>query len=146
MLQNSIVVVDDDADDCEILVASLQDIGVKNEIRCFKNGATALEYLKKANENPFIIISDINMPGMNGLEFKKYINEDASLSKREIPFVFLSTSKEQNLLRTAFQLGIQGYFQKQDDFESMKEVVQAIVGYWKNSSFLPVVYKNDKPF
>lgn len=127
MLLPPIVIVEDDADDCEILIESLHEIGVKNEIKCFKSGIGALEYLRKTSEAPLIIISDINMPGMNGLEFRKSINEDKSLREREIPFVFLSTSKEPGLLKTAFQLGIQGYFQKQTNLTGMKEVVQAII-------------------
>ena len=135
MIQNPIVIVDDDIDDCEILIESLHEIGVENEIRYFKNGAIALEYLRTTTEIPFIIISDINMPEMNGLEFRKYMNEDISLRKRKIPFVFMSTSKEHNLLETAFQLDIQGYFQKANNFKSLKEVAQTIIGYWQKSSF-----------
>ena len=130
-----IVIVDDDNDDCEMLINSFHEIGVLNEFRCFENPVPALEYLKNTTEVPFIIISDINMPKMNGLLFKKAINEDGSIRKRKIPFVFMSTIKENNLVESAYNLSAQGYFEKPNDSNSLKEIATAIIMYWKNSSF-----------
>ena len=78
------VIVEDDMDDCEILKQTLHEIGVDNTLRCFRNGAVALDYLKKTKETPFIIISDINMPEMDGIELRKYIIEDKILGNRKI--------------------------------------------------------------
>jgi len=135
MKNNPIVIVEDDQEDCELLVNSFKQIGVLNEFRCFENPIPALTYLANTSETPFIIISDINMPKMNGLAFKKVINEDASLRKRKIPFVFLSTLKENNLLKSAFNLSIQGYFKKPNDIKSLREIAAAIIAYWTKSSF-----------
>ena len=135
MLSKPIVIVEDDEEDCELLVNAFKDIGVLNEFRCFGNGASALEYLQKTAETPFIIISDINMPKMNGLLFKKMINEDITLRKIKTPFVFLSTAKEHNLLESAFDLSIQGFFQKPDNINSLKEIASSIFTYWKKSKF-----------
>lgn len=135
MTHNPIVIVEDDQDDCEMLVQTFRDIGILKEFRCFQSGLHALEYLRTTNETPFIIISDINMPKMNGLTFKKAINEDGVLKKRQIPFVFLSTSKEPELVEKAYSLSIQGYFQKPSDFDSLREIAAAIITYWKNSNF-----------
>jgi CheY-like chemotaxis protein len=74
---------------------------------------------------------------MDGLELRRYIIEDTLLQKGKIPFVFLSTSTEYNLVETAFQLGIQGYFQKPNNYNSMRKVAHAIITYWANSSFIP---------
>jgi len=135
MKQNPIVIVEDDSDDCEMLKYTFREIGVLNEFRCFENPVPALEYLKNTAEIPFIIISDMNMPKMNGLSFKKAVNEDVSIRKRKIPFVFLSTGKENNLLESAYNLSVQGYFQKPADINSLKEIATAIIMYWTKSSF-----------
>ena len=136
MQQYPIVIVEDDSDDCEMLKYTFREIGVLNEFRCFENPVPALEYLKNTPETPFIIISDMNMPKMNGLSFKKAVNEDVSIRKRKIPFVFLSTGKQNNLLESAYELSAQGYFQKPADIHSLKEIATAIIMYWKKSSFV----------
>jgi len=135
MTNSPIVIVEDDEDDCEILVDVFKEIGVANEFRCFLNPVDALEYLKTTTEVPFLIISDINMPLMNGLAFKKVIDLDTTISDKRIPFVFLSTAKENNLIDESFHLSVQGYFQKPNDINSLKEIAKAIVVYWKFGAF-----------
>ena len=135
MNKSPIVIVEDDKEDCDILVEAFHQIGVKNPFRCFTTPLPAIEYLRSTREVPFIIISDMNMPVMNGLAFKNIINEDKTISKKRIPFVFLSTSKENSLIEKAFHLSIQGYFQKPNDVESLKGIARAIVEYWKHSPF-----------
>jgi CheY-like chemotaxis protein len=135
-MQNSpIVIVEDDIDDCEMLLHVFREIGVSNEFKCFPSPISAIEYLRNTTQTPFIIISDINMPLMDGLSFKKVINEDSVISRKRIPFVFLSTSRENRLMAAAFNLSIQGYFQKPNDIESLKGIARAIVEYWKHSTF-----------
>src|SRR6476646_3178109 len=101
MKQNPVIIVEDDNDDCEMLIYTFREIGVLNEFRCFENPVPALEYLKNTAETPFIIISDMNMPKINGLSFKEAINEDVLIRKRKIPFVFMSTGRENHLLESA---------------------------------------------
>ncbi len=139
MNNSPIIIVEDDHDDCELLLEVFREIGVKNQFRCFTTPLPAIDYLRNTTETPFIIISDVNMPMMNGLKFKKVINEDPVISNKRIPFVLLSTSKENKLIEQAFHLSVQGYFQKPDDVESLKGIARAIVEYWKHSPFHQVV-------
>ena len=139
MLNSPIVIVEDDADDCEILVRVFKEIGVLNEIRCFSHPLKAIEYLRTTTEHPFLIISDINMPVMDGLAFKKVIDLDTTISDKRIPFVFLSTAKENNLIDESFNLSVQGYFQKPNDINSLKEIAHAIVDYWKHGALKHVL-------
>ena len=132
MLKSPILIVEDDKDDCELLTTALLAIGITNEFVCFQNPAEALIYLKTTKSETFLIISDVNMPLMNGFDFKKKINEDGKLSRKKIPFVFLSTSASTYLVNEAYDLSIQGYFQKPSDFRAMNDVVRSIVEYWKN--------------
>ncbi|MEO7524045.1 MAG: response regulator, partial [Ferruginibacter sp.] len=71
-----ILLVDDDDDDCEIIQKGFAKNGIANEFRCFPNGLEALQFLKNTSSQIFLILSDVNMPLMNGLEFKKAINND----------------------------------------------------------------------
>jgi two-component SAPR family response regulator len=139
MIKNPIIIVEDDNDDCELLTTALIEIGVKNEFLCFQNPRDALNYLKATKNDTFLIISDVNMPMMNGLEFKKKINEDTRLHKKCIPFVFLSTSASVYLVNEAYSLSIQGYFQKPNDIKRMNDVARSIVDYWTNSK-QPTLY------
>ena len=135
-MTSPIVIVEDDNDDREVLIYVFREIGIVNEFRCFGNGESALTYLRETIERPFIIISDINMPKMDGLLLKKVINEDKTLRTKQIPFIYLSTSKNVKLLETAFNLSIQGYFQKPNDIKSLKEIAKTIITYWNKSCFV----------
>jgi len=135
MKNSPIVIVENDEDDCEILVNVFKEIGFKNEVRCFSNPLQAIEYLRTTTEVPFLIISDINMPVMDGLAFKKVIDLDTTISDKRIPFIFLSTAKENNLIDESFHNSVQGYFQKPNDLNSLKEIAKAIVVYWQYGAF-----------
>jgi len=135
MKNSPIVIVEDDQDDSDILVKIFREIGVLNEIRCFPNPVKAIEYLRTTTEVPFLIISDINMPLMDGLAFKRVIDEDTVVRNKRIPFVFLSTAKQNNLIDESFHHSVQGYFQKPNDINSLKEIAKTIVMYWKYGAF-----------
>ena len=74
-----IVIIEDDKDDQEIYQIALDELGVTNEVIFFTNCPDAYEYLKAAAQQAFIILCDINLPGQNGLDFKKQIDEDEQL-------------------------------------------------------------------
>lgn len=128
-----IVIVEDDKDDCDFIIEALNGAGATNEYRCFPSPVEALAYLRETSETPFIIISDINMPNMNGLAFKKVINNDENLKSKRIPFVFLSTSAKPYIIDEAYHLSVQGFFQKPTGLASYSDVAQSIMQYWKNS-------------
>ena len=132
---NPIVIVEDDFEDCEMLTDTFREMGEPKEFRCFDNAVSALIYLRETKETPLIIISDINMPYIDGLSFKKLINEEKLIIQRRIPFVYLSTSKDESLIKKAFELSIQGFFRKPTDMESLKDIVMAIIAYWPKAAF-----------
>ena len=137
MRENPIVIVEDDVEDCEMLTGALKSIGIQNEFRCFDTPVGALQYLRSTDEKTFLIISDVNMPLMNGLQFKDTINSDDFLNDKRIPFVFLSTSATTYLVQEAFRLCVQGYFQKPNSMDGLKKVAHSIINYWQ-TSMLPV--------
>jgi CheY-like chemotaxis protein len=126
-----IVIVEDDHEDQEILHEVLSHLEINNRLLFFSNSTDALHYLQTTTDKPFIIISDINMPGMNGIELKQRINESEYLKRKGIPFIFLSTSSTARDVYEAYQLIVQGYFVKKENFDDYRVMMQRIVDYWK---------------
>jgi len=127
-----IVIIEDDKDDQEIFTDILKEIGVENQLIFFERCSKAFTYLKITTDHPLIIISDVNLPEQNGLEFKQQIDEDAELRQKSIPFVFLSTSVDKAAVDIAYKkLTIQGFFQKKSGYEELKSVLRMILDYWK---------------
>src|ERR1700712_2213666 len=92
MKSGPIIIIEDDADDKNILEEILKELNVHNQLIWFNNCKDAHHYLKTTSQQPFIIFSDVNLPGQKGIDFKKQIDADPDLRKRSIPFVFYSTS------------------------------------------------------
>jgi CheY-like chemotaxis protein len=126
-----IIIIEDDLDDQEILRMVLGELKVSNELKIFDNCSDALSYLMDTPDKPFIIISDINLPSMSGLDMRRRINDSARLRKKAIPFVFLSTSSKMESVEMAYELMAQGYFTKPNSMAELKEMMRMIVDYWK---------------
>jgi CheY-like chemotaxis protein len=131
MIQAPIVIIDDDPDDLEIYAEAIEAIGITNAVRPFDRAPTFLEYLQTTEEQPFIILSDINMPEMTGLELKQKIEEDPYLKAKGIPFVFISTNASKVSVLHASALSVQGYFEKPHSMEGIKEMLRTLFAYWK---------------
>ena len=99
-----IVIVEDDIDDQEIMEGALRELGISNEIVFLNNGDEGLNYLKgNFKKQPFLILSDINMPGMNGVELKRQIDSDPELRRKSIPFIFF-VSRSDSLMPSLFNI------------------------------------------
>jgi len=83
-----IVIIEDDPDDQEILKEVFDEPQVMNQLKFCKNCPDSLTFLKTTQEQPFLIISDVNLPVTSGIEMRKKINENEHLKKKSIPFVF----------------------------------------------------------
>ncbi|MES2351299.1 MAG: response regulator, partial [Pseudomonadota bacterium] len=108
---------------------ALKEIHVGNAVISMENGEAGLEYLRDpAQERPCIILLDLNMPIMNGIEFLQQIKLDPSL--RRIPVVVLTTSEEQQDKVRSFDLGVAGYMAKPVDYRRFVEMMRSIDLYW----------------
>lgn len=126
-----IIIIEDDLDDQDILTEIFQELDYKNEIIFFNEGEKALDYLTDTNIEPFIIFSDINMPKLNGMELRAKIHENEDLRIKSIPYLFFSTSAEQQHVVDAYSKSIQGFFVKPKKYEEIKETIKTIVEYWQ---------------
>jgi CheY-like chemotaxis protein len=127
-----IVIVEDDIDDQEIITDALREMGSSNELVVFPKAAEAFKYLKTSSDQQFIIICDINMPGMNGLDFKKQVDDDTQLRQKSIPFIFYSTADNHDIVKQAYaNMTVQGFFKKEQSFTELKKTLTLIIDYWK---------------
>jgi CheY-like chemotaxis protein len=128
-----IIIIDDDPDDQTFARTIISSFKLPNHIRIFNNGKEGLNYLETTSENPFLIISDLDMPLMNGLELRENIFKNTELRKKSIPFIFLSGSATPQDVERAFELTVQGFFVKTHDLEKLRNILTMIVNYWQNS-------------
>ena len=131
MKSGPIIVIDNDVDDQEVFEDVLKSLGVSNELVLLDNCNDALNYLKTTADQPFVIFCDVNMPGLSGIEFKRRIDDDQQLRRKSIPFVFYSTSVDQKTVNEAYtQMTVQGFFQKKNSIEAIKNAIRLILDYW----------------
>jgi CheY-like chemotaxis protein len=126
-----IVLVDDDPEDEELVNEVLQQLQIRNKLIYFDDCIKALDYLEHTTDKPLIILSDINLHKLNGIEFKRKIDEDPRLREKSIPFIFYSTSVDKHAVHQAYkELTVQGFFQKTNSLQELKTVIKLIVDYW----------------
>ena len=124
-----ILLVEDDKVDVMSVQRAFKAIHVTNRIEVVSNGEEALSYLRNsANQRPCIILLDLNMPKMNGIEFLKVKKQDEMM--RNIPTVVLTTSREEQDKVNSFNLGVAGYMIKPVEDRKFVEVAKAIDIYW----------------
>lgn len=131
--QGPLIVIEDDPDDQEMIKRIIAKLELSNELKLFADGDQALKYLEASIEKPFLIISDINMPLLNGLDLKRYIQKDESLRKKCYPFVFLTTTASPTQVAQAYGLAIEGFFAKGQSYDELKGVLKTIITYWKQA-------------
>ena len=124
-----VLLVEDDQIDVMAIKRAFKVIKITNRLNVANNGEEALAYLRDSeNEKPCIILLDLNMPKMNGIEFLTIAKQDELL--RKIPVVVLTTSREEQDKADSFNLGISGYMVKPVDYKRFVEVVKTIDLYW----------------
>ena len=125
-----IVLIEDDEDDKSIFADIFQNLGFKNEIVFFEDGEQALTYLIDTNNKPFLILSDMNMPKLNGLELKEKIHNNEDLRLRCIPYLFFTTSASQQAVVDAYSKSVQGFFVKPNNMKELESTIRKIIEYW----------------
>ena len=126
-----IVIIEDDTDDQEILSDIFKELDYNNKLIFFADSVQALEYLTDTEIEPFLVLSDINMPKLNGLELREKIHNNEDLRLKSIPYLFFSTSAEQKHVIDAYSRSIQGFFVKPNNIDKLKNVIVKIVEYWQ---------------
>lgn len=125
-----IIIIDDDDEDLELLTEAFKELQVKNELLCFKEGESALKFLKNSQPQPLFILCDVNMNTVGGLELREMLHKDEHLRMKCIPFLFLSTTGNRKEIANAYSLSVQGYFRKPGTYLEMLSLLKCIIEYW----------------
>lgn len=130
-----ILLVEDDPKDIELTLCALGDYNLANEILIVRDGVEALDYLyrREAFElrpagNPVVILLDLKMPRMDGVQVLKQLKSDERMCS--IPIVILSSSRESRDLEEAYRLGANAYVVKPVRFQEFLEAVKSIGVFW----------------
>lgn len=130
-VKGKIILIDDGEYEKSFLQESLNDKNWAIEVEYFSDANDALEHLKKNRDDIFLIISDMNMPKMSGMEFKKTIDKDPYLRQKVIPFIFATSQITEKQVKEAYEYRVQGYFKKPETIEEQAEMLEKIVQYWR---------------
>jgi CheY-like chemotaxis protein len=117
------------------------ELNLENALEVFADAEKLLSRLREKNVNPFIIISDVNLPKMDGFTLRETLAEDTTLSYKSIPFIFWSTSASNEQIKHAYDSGGHGFFFKGQTYTQIKESLGIIMTYWKASK-CPTVPKS----
>jgi CheY-like chemotaxis protein len=130
-----ILIAEDNANDLELTLEALRENRIANGIDVVRDGAEALDYLYKRGPfagrpggNPAVLLLDLKMPKVDGIEVLRTIKSDAVL--RTIPVVALTSSREESDLVRSYDLGVNAYVVKPVSFAEFIEAVKLIGGFW----------------
>lgn len=124
-----ILLVEDDGVDATTVKRALADLNVINPLVHQPDGEQALKYLRSEdNHKPCVILLDLNMPRVNGLEFLKIIKNEPEL--KQIPVIVLTTSKAEQDKSDSFQNSAAGYIIKPTDYKKFIDAIKTVDLYW----------------
>lgn len=129
-----ILIVDDSPKDVELAIAALSENNMANEIIVAEDGEEALDYLYKRGKFidehgfPAVILLDIKMPKMNGIEVLRHIRNDSKF--KLIPVIMVTSSREEKDLVESYKLGANSYVVKPVDFTQFMEAIKILGQYW----------------
>ena len=130
-----ILIVEDDPNDVELTLTALADYNLANEVVIVRDGQQALDYLNsrgefagRPNENPAVMLLDLKLPKVDGLEVLQRVKSDERL--RMIPVVVLTSSHEEKDMMRSYQLGVNAYVVKPVEFHEFVNAVKELAVFW----------------
>lgn len=131
----AIVLVEDNPHDAELAVTTFQELNLANDVIVLSDGIEALDYLYcrgtyegRDGGHPAVVLLDLNMPKMSGVEVLRAIKDDARL--RAIPIVMLTSSREERDLAECYKMGTNAYVVKPVDFQQFVHVMKHLGAFW----------------
>jgi CheY-like chemotaxis protein len=130
-----ILMVEDDSKDVELTLTALEDYNLANEVVVARDGVEALDYLycrgefkDRPNENPAVMLLDLKLPNIDGLEVLQQVKSDEKL--KLIPVVVLTSSKEEKDMVASYKLGVNAYVVKPVDFHEFVNAIKELGAFW----------------
>lgn len=139
-----ILLAEDDDNDAELTMDALRSLHLTNDVVRVKDGAEALDYLNRRNAyadrpatHPALVLLDLKMPKVDGLEVLRAIKADPQL--RTIPVVILTSSREEQDLTKSYGLGVNAYVVKPVEFGQFIEALKVLGAFWAVVNEPPVI-------
>ena len=130
-----ILLVEDDPKDVELTLTALDEYNLANEVIVTSDGQEALDYLyyrgnfmKRSGENPAVLLLDLKLPKVDGLEVLQQVKSDEKL--RMIPVVVLTSSHEEKDMIASYKLGVNAYVVKPVDFHEFVNAIKELGVFW----------------
>jgi DNA-binding response OmpR family regulator len=130
-----ILLIEDDPKDVELTMMALDEYNLANEVVVASDGEQALDYLyyrgnfmRRAHDNPAVLLLDLKLPKVDGLEVLKQIKSDESL--KMIPVVVLTSSREEKDMVASYSLGVNAYVVKPVDFHEFVNAIRELGVFW----------------
>ena len=133
MNDSPVFIVDSDWEDKELIEDAWQELGFANKLYFFNSAEDVIHEMETGHLVPFLIISEIDLPKISGLQLKQYLLQHKLTNFKSIPFVFLTETPSQAQIEQAYHLCTNGLFKKKDNFNDLKQQLIAIVSYWRES-------------
>ncbi|TWO32705.1 response regulator [Seonamhaeicola sediminis] len=128
MYSLKILLIEDDMIEVMKLNRTISKLNLSHKIVEANNGEEALKILQNKSDLPDIILLDLNMPKLNGIEFLNILKNDEVL--KYIPTIILTTSNNQKDLLECYRIGIAGYVLKPLKYEDYVSKIEKLLGYW----------------
>lgn len=131
----SILIAEDNPNDVELTLGALEESKLANDVVVTHDGAEALDYLYargpfagRTGGNPAVVMLDLKMPRVDGLEVLRQIKSDPVLHR--IPVVVLTSSREESDMVRSYELGVNAYVVKPVDFQQFLEAIRSVGVFW----------------
>jgi DNA-binding NtrC family response regulator len=129
-LDGEIILIDNDKFENEFLVEALKRLNYDVGVVYLNTPKAGFEYLRQTKKEIFLIISEMDFDGMDGLELKKAINEEKNTQWKSIPFVFIANAATKATVNEAYKYDIHGFFKKPVKLDDLTDLFSAIIKYW----------------
>lgn len=133
-LPGPIIFLEDDTEDHEFMLDACKSLNLGNNWRLFTRAQEVYDYLLATPEKPFVIISEVKLRGMTGLDLRRAVLKNDYLRQKSIPFIFFTTNNDRKDVCEAYDLQVQGYFLKKYSIPDIAHFLQKIIDYWSECS------------
>lgn len=137
-----ILIVEDNPDDVRMTLRAIKRSGVEAEIQVAQDGAEALEVIRSSKPAPTLILLDVKLPKISGIEVLRAIKSDSAL--KSIPTVMLTSSDETKDLAAAYSFGANSYLQKPVEYEKFIVLLNHAGLYWTRLNIPPPAHTNHR--
>lgn len=137
MNTESVLIIDSDTDDQEMVQQVWQELNLTHELKFLENAEETMDLLASIETAPFIIICELHLPKISGFELREKMLATNSPKFKSVPFIFWTTQASEEQIKHAFDLSVHGFFIKESRYDELKRTFTHIINYWLKSKMPP---------